>query len=154
MAINQHCFRYWLGTAQETSHYLNQWWPTSLMHICGSRGRWLKVSQSYLFFDRLFQWQQIKCHTSLSLVLSEGNHTLTGGFTLQRVSITGSSFFPWHQDEQKKFMQRSSLSTFGHPVHAHHLISFDPITEYNNTNMTDEGLKWIHNQSWVYTDMS
>ena len=25
-----------------TSHYLNQWWPSSVMHICGTRGRWVK----------------------------------------------------------------------------------------------------------------
>ena len=24
-----------------TSHYLNQWWPSSLMHICSTRGRWV-----------------------------------------------------------------------------------------------------------------
>ena len=31
---------------QATSHYLNQWWPSSLMHICGTRGRWVKSHQS------------------------------------------------------------------------------------------------------------
>ena len=29
---------------QVTSHYRNQWWPSSLTHICGTRGRWLKDS--------------------------------------------------------------------------------------------------------------
>ena len=37
-------FRQWLGTKQVTSHYLNQCWPSSLMHICGTRGRWVKTS--------------------------------------------------------------------------------------------------------------
>ena len=27
---------------QATSHYLNQFWPTLLMHICSTRGRWVK----------------------------------------------------------------------------------------------------------------
>ena len=26
-----------------TSHYLNQWWPSSPTHICGTRGRWVKA---------------------------------------------------------------------------------------------------------------
>ena len=26
LTIIQHCFRYWLGAFQATSHYLNQWW--------------------------------------------------------------------------------------------------------------------------------
>ena len=28
---------------QATSHYLNQWWPSSLTHICGIRGRWVNA---------------------------------------------------------------------------------------------------------------
>ena len=32
---------------QATSHYLNQCWPSSLMpmHICGTRGRWVKSAR-------------------------------------------------------------------------------------------------------------
>ena len=30
----QHHFRKWLGANQVTSHYLNQWWPSFVMHIC------------------------------------------------------------------------------------------------------------------------
>ena len=42
LTIRQHCFRlYRLGAKQATSHYLNQWWPSSLMHIYGTRGRWV-----------------------------------------------------------------------------------------------------------------
>ena len=39
LTIRQHWFRWCLGTDQATSHYLNQCWPDSLMHICGTRGR-------------------------------------------------------------------------------------------------------------------
>ena len=28
---------------QKTSHYLNQCWPSSLTHICGTRGIWVKA---------------------------------------------------------------------------------------------------------------
>ena len=41
LTINQHWFRLWLGTEQVTSHYLNQCWPCSPMHICSTRGRWV-----------------------------------------------------------------------------------------------------------------
>ena len=34
----QHWFRKWFGAEQATSHYLNQCWPISLMHIWGTRG--------------------------------------------------------------------------------------------------------------------
>ena len=29
LMINRHWLRWWLGTEQATSHYLNQWWPSS-----------------------------------------------------------------------------------------------------------------------------
>ena len=38
LTITQHWFRWWLGAEWATSHYMNQCWPDSLMHICGSRG--------------------------------------------------------------------------------------------------------------------
>ena len=36
ITIFQHWFRYWLGANQATSHYLNQCWHSSLMHIWGT----------------------------------------------------------------------------------------------------------------------
>ena len=39
---NQHWFRLWLGAEQATSHYLNKCLPSSLTHICGTRGIWVK----------------------------------------------------------------------------------------------------------------
>ena len=41
LAIFQHWFNQRLGADQATSHYLNQCWPDSLTHICGTRGRWV-----------------------------------------------------------------------------------------------------------------
>ena len=32
--VNHHWSSQWLVTKQETSHYLNQWWSISFMHIC------------------------------------------------------------------------------------------------------------------------
>ena len=37
LTIFQHWFRWWLGTDQATSHYLDQWWFILLMHICVTR---------------------------------------------------------------------------------------------------------------------
>ena len=42
--ISQHWFRYWLSAGQVTSHYLNKYWPSSLMHICSTRGDELNVN--------------------------------------------------------------------------------------------------------------
>ena len=38
LTINQHWFRRWLGVEQVRSRYLKQFHPSSLMHICGTRG--------------------------------------------------------------------------------------------------------------------
>ena len=37
LTIFQHRFRWWLGAVQATSHYLNQWWPSSTTQICVTR---------------------------------------------------------------------------------------------------------------------
>ena len=42
LTISHHCFMLWLGAEQATSHYLKQWWPDSLTHICGIMWRWDK----------------------------------------------------------------------------------------------------------------
>ena len=59
LTINQHWCRLWLGGEQATSHYLNQSWPSSLMHICSTRGRsvnTLRPSQNgHLFTDNIFK---------------------------------------------------------------------------------------------------
>ena len=39
LTVKQHWFG--LGAEQATSQYLNQWWPSSLVHICNTRGRWV-----------------------------------------------------------------------------------------------------------------
>ena len=43
LTICQHWFREWLGACLAPSHYLDQWWPSSLMHICSTRERWVKA---------------------------------------------------------------------------------------------------------------
>ena len=42
LTISLHWFRWWLGAEQATSHYLNQWWPSSLTRMCDTKGRWVK----------------------------------------------------------------------------------------------------------------
>ena len=44
LIILRHWFRWWLGANQAISHYLNQWWPSSLTHKCGTRGDELILS--------------------------------------------------------------------------------------------------------------
>ena len=40
--LNQYWLRQWLGAKQVPSHYLNQCSVDSLMHICSTRGRWVR----------------------------------------------------------------------------------------------------------------
>ena len=36
----------WLGAEQATSHYLNQYWPSSRTRICSTWGRWINFNQN------------------------------------------------------------------------------------------------------------
>ena len=53
LRISQHWSRQWLGAEQATSEYLNQCWPSSLSHICGTRGRWVNEIWKYISKCRL-----------------------------------------------------------------------------------------------------
>ena len=44
LTMNQHCFRLWLGVEQVPTHYLKQWWPSSMTYICGTWPKWVKVA--------------------------------------------------------------------------------------------------------------
>ena len=41
-------------TEQATIHYLKQWRPSSLTHICGSRGRWVDLAATRHFVQSIF----------------------------------------------------------------------------------------------------
>ena len=58
LILSQHYFRWWLGATQVPSHYLNQWWPSSLMHMCH------QASMSYSY---------ICCVTGLLICLASTN---------------------------------------------------------------------------------
>ena len=47
LKISLHWSRWWLHAKQVTSHYLNQCWPNSMMHICYTTGRWVNVCGVY-----------------------------------------------------------------------------------------------------------
>ena len=44
LTVSQHWFRWWLDAKQAASHYLKQCWPRSLTHLCGPKGRAVKLS--------------------------------------------------------------------------------------------------------------
>ena len=47
-----HWFRQWLGADQATSHYLDQWWPCLLTHICVNRPQWVnKATHNKTFIN-------------------------------------------------------------------------------------------------------
>ena len=49
LTIFQHWFRKWLGAQQATTHYLNQWWPSSTANICVTRPQWVNMG-SYIMW--------------------------------------------------------------------------------------------------------
>ena len=53
MTILQHWM--FIGIEQATSHYLNQWWPSSLIHICITQTQWV---ETWSVFSNLFNSQQ------------------------------------------------------------------------------------------------
>ena len=68
LTISQHWFRWWLGAEQATSHYLNQWWPSSLTHICGTRGKWVKQSLRSLSY----WWRSYSAQIFVLVMLPHG----------------------------------------------------------------------------------
>ena len=60
LTISQHWFRQWLGAEQATSHYLKQWWPNSMMHICIARPQWVNLRQPLwwwcVWHCRIWSW--------------------------------------------------------------------------------------------------
>ena len=61
LTISQHWFR--LGTGQVTSHYLKQWQPSLLMHICLTRPQWVNLLPE-LYMQTLDNWHGIKSKDS------------------------------------------------------------------------------------------
>ena len=55
LTIFQHWFRLWLDAEQATSHYLNQWWPSSTTHICVTRPQWVNSLWSITYV-------RLSCH--------------------------------------------------------------------------------------------
>ena len=39
----QHWFRKWLDADQATGHYLDQWWPSLLTHMCITQPQWVNT---------------------------------------------------------------------------------------------------------------
>ena len=60
LTISQCCFRRWHDTEQATSHYLNQWWPSPLLHICDTRGRRVKEATDICVIScHISEWNSI-----------------------------------------------------------------------------------------------
>ena len=55
LTISEPWFRQWLGAEQATSHYLNQWWPSLLTHICVARLNEL-ISDTCISFIGWLTW--------------------------------------------------------------------------------------------------
>ena len=66
LTIIRHWFRPWLGAQQATNHYLNQWWPSSLTHICATRAQWVNGR----FVDKSIHGRLVTSVPSLNLHFS------------------------------------------------------------------------------------
>ena len=53
--IFQHWFRQWLGAWSATRHYLYQWWPSLLTHICVNQPRWVKWNVAVIIFEQVLR---------------------------------------------------------------------------------------------------
>ena len=63
LTIFQHCFIWWLGADQATSHYLNQWWPRLPRHICVAQPQWVKPqgkSRALYYYSGLTRSQSVQ----------------------------------------------------------------------------------------------
>ena len=74
MTISQHWFRQWLGAEQATSHCLSQCRPSSLTHICGTRGRCVYCIchgfSTTTVDQKKYKWYECSCDVHIdSLVL-------------------------------------------------------------------------------------
>ena len=56
LTMIHHLFRKWLGTCLVPSHYLNQWWPSLLMHTCVTRPQWVNTCILKPGVAYLHQW--------------------------------------------------------------------------------------------------
>ena len=59
--IRHHWVRRWLGVKLATSHYLNQWWPSLLTHICVTQPKWIKQQHLNLMTHRYIAENSIRC---------------------------------------------------------------------------------------------
>ena len=46
LIINQHSFRWWPAIEQAASHYLSQYCPSLVIHICVTQPRWVRPHQA------------------------------------------------------------------------------------------------------------
>ena len=62
--ITQHWFRWGHGAEQATSHYLKQWWCSSLTHMCVIRFRWYII---LYFINANYETKWCICSVFMSL---------------------------------------------------------------------------------------
>ena len=87
MPIGHHWFMQWLGTEQVPSHWLNQWWPSSVTHTCITRPQCFKVSH----YNDVIMSAIISQITSLTIVYS----TIYSGTEQRKHGSSASLAFVW-----------------------------------------------------------
>ena len=108
LTIFQHLFRWWLGAAQATSHYLNQWW-LDYRRIYASLGldeltriplgpckllqMYCMISSNHMYHDVIANIFSVTCPLW-------GESTADRWFTLTEVSDADYRYFVWCEPQQ------------------------------------------------------
>ena len=109
--IFQHWFRQWLGAEQATSHYLNQWWPSSMTHICVTRPQWVKSKCFYHFhcnFWKKYMNKDILCwEVGILFGAKAGTCLAAPGHQQLRYWLDNGKEHPWNE-ELRVFLESKS----------------------------------------------
>ena len=85
LRTKQHWFRLWLGIEQATSHYLNQWWSSSLTQICFTQSQW-----DSRWIDKGWTMQQLFKHETNIFSL------LFNWVSVMHICFWGINTWVWH----------------------------------------------------------
>ena len=135
---SHHWFRQWLRTKQARSHYVNQWRPSSAMHICGTMEDEYQESYDSDNLKKKKKIEQLECLCSEDTWCPMTTHTIIDQFILdpKPILLTSSYWIPsqnkTNQNYQiKEFAKTSNFWILRKAVHTTHLLKLlDKVCKY------------------------
>ena len=95
LIICQQWFRKWLGTEQAATHYLNQWWPSSVFSDTITEPQWVNkpyIEHPILHTDQLNHWNKNVIMMKFSSLTALQVVILTGAYRCPPAPIFHSPF--------------------------------------------------------------